>query len=217
MKKYLPILLVLTGFLVIFLAYFPILKDEIRYQLDEVLGSSYKISTGKTQPDSEESVFASLLGSPVKVLTPVNEDFSVIIEKIGVNAPVVRDVPVSMENAYKKALRFGVAHSLLSPYPSDEAGNVYLFAHATTNFWDLGKYATIFNLLRKLEKGDLVHLYYEGKTYEYEVISKEVLPGWNTYSLTRPVIEPILTLQTCDPPGTTLNRLVVTSRLVRIY
>ncbi|EKE00377.1 MAG: hypothetical protein ACD_22C00036G0004, partial [uncultured bacterium] len=32
----------------------------------------------------------------------------------------------------------------------------------------------------------------------------------------RPVIEPILTLQTCDPPGTTINRLIVTAKLEKV-
>jgi sortase (surface protein transpeptidase) len=47
-------------------------------------------------------------------------------------------------------------------------------------------------------------------------VSKELLKGWDTFPLTRTTIEPILTLQTCDPPGTTLNRLVVTAKLLEV-
>ena len=50
----------------------------------------------------------------------------------------------------------------------------------------------------------------------YEVVNKEIVKGWNTNPLTRPTIEPILTLQTCDPPGTTINRYVVTAKLVEV-
>ena len=83
--------------------------------------------------------------------------------------------------------------------------------------WRLGKYSNVFNLLRKLHAGDRVNVFFEGKEYEYEVLNNEVMPGWNTYPITRPVIEPTLTLQTCDPPGTTLNRLVVTAKLLSVY
>jgi len=103
----------------------------------------------------------------------------------------------------------------VSDYPSEKPGNVYLFAHASIDFWRLGRYATVFNLLRKMEKGDKVHVFYKGDDYIYEVINKEVQKGFNTFPLTRTTIEPILTLQTCDPPGTTLNRLIVTAKLIK--
>ena len=74
----------------------------------------------------------------------------------------------------------------------------------------------ILNLLRKLELGDRIHVFRNNTEFVYHVVNKETLKGWNTYPLTRPVIEPILTLQTCDPPGTTLNRLVVTAKLIEV-
>ena len=92
-----------------------------------------------------------------------------------------------------------------------------MFAHSSINFWRIGKYANIFNLIRKLENKDKINVFYEGKRYEYSVIGKEVVAGFNTYPLTRQVLEPILTLQTCYPPGTTINRLVVTARLEKVY
>jgi len=120
---------------------------------------------------------------------------------------------VSDEKAYKESLKTGIAHASTSDYPSREPGNVYLFAHSSLNFWELGKYAQAFNLLRKLEIGDKVHIFYESGDFEYRVINKEIFKGFNTYPLTRSVIEPLLTLQTCDPPGTTFNRLVITAKL----
>ena len=79
-------------------------------------------------------MFARLLSSkPIRV-KPVNTDFSIVIEKIGVNAPIVADVTVTNEDAYNNALKDGVAHALVSDYPSQEPGNVYLFAHSAINF-----------------------------------------------------------------------------------
>jgi len=51
----------------------------------------------------------------------------------------------------------------------------------------------------------------KGERFDYEVIDKRVVQGFNTLPLVRQTTYPILTMQTCDPPGTTLNRLIVTA------
>lgn len=208
--KMIPNLLVGAGLLLILLAVIPYLRDEAWYMLEQAKGQQFVLS-GSGQKDS---VFARYLTSSPILLTPVNTEFSLVIEKIGVNAPVVADVAVTDESAYNQALEFGVAHAGTSSYPSREPGNVYLFAHTSLDFWKVGKYAQVFNLLRKLEIGDTVHVFYQGEDFAYRVVNREVYRGFNTYALTRPVLEPLLTLQTCDPPGTTLNRLVVTAKLI---
>lgn len=214
----LPTLLILVGVGFISLAYGPIIKDEIWYQWKQFRQQTFTVADTKNNNTAgnfqKDSVFARFISTKPINITPVNTDFSIVIEKIGVNAPVVRDINVTDEKRYLEALKGGVAHSSVSGYPSTKPGNVYLFAHASSNFWQLGQYATVFNLLRKLDVGDRVHVFYEGSVYVYEVINKTTYDGWNTYPLTRAVIEPILTLQTCDPPGTTINRLVVTAKLV---
>lgn len=190
----------------------PIIKDEVWYYVKERLNVKTRLANGENP--GEGSVFSKYLTSQPILIEPVNRDFSIVIEKIGVNAPIVADVPVSDEEAYNESLKSGIAHAAVSDYPSVEPGNVYLFAHSSLDFWKLGKFATVFNLLRKLEVGDLVHVFYEDEEYIYKVVNKEILSGWNTYPITRPVIEPTLTLQTCNPPGTTINRLVVTANLI---
>ena len=211
--KILANLLIALGIVFLILAYGPLVKDEAWYYLKNLKSQKYLINSNDAQKDSP---FARFISTRPIIIVPVNTDFSMVIEEIGVNAPVVADVPVIDEKAYNEALKNGVAHAASSDYPSDKPGNMYLFAHSSINFWELGKYATTFNLLRKLNFGDRVHIFYKSKTYVYSVVNKEVLKGWNTYPLTRPVIEPILTIQTCDPPGTTLNRLVVTAKLIEV-
>lgn len=207
-------ILTMFGVIFILLAFGPVLRSEVWYQLKVFKDQEYSLFA--KEDSVADSVFSRYLSSNPVLLDPVNREFALVIEKIGVNAPVVTDVSVTSEEAYKEALKSGVAHASVSEYPSQEPGNVYIFAHASTDFWDLGKYATVFNLLRKLDVGDKIHLFYEGSDYVYEVVNKEKLQGWNTYPITRPVIEPTLTLQTCDPPGTTLNRLVVTAVLKEV-
>lgn len=202
----------------------PFFYQEATYYFSKVKSQRFVLFSNeddKTKSPSDislkkDSPFARLLSTRPIVLTPVNTDFSLVIEKIGVNVPVVKDVRVSDKNSYMNALEKGVAHAVVSDYPSTEPGNVYIFAHASLNFWHLGKYATVFNLLRHLDINDTIHVFYEGRHFVYKVIGKERYKGFNTYPITRPVLEPLLTLQTCDPPGTTLNRLVITAKLVEV-
>lgn len=210
--RFFPNLFIIIGLLLVFLSVVPYFRDEVWYLLKQSKGQVFVIG-GSGQKDS---VFARYLTSIPISVEPVDRNFGIVIEKIGVNAPIIADVAVTEESAYKEALKHGIAHAGTSSYPSDQPGNVYLFAHSSLNFWNLGKYAQVFNLLRKLETGDKVHIFYEEKDYVYKVINKEVQKGFNTYALIRPVIEPLLTLQTCDPPGTTLNRLVITAKLIEV-
>ena len=206
--------MIAAGFLLIWLSFGAILKDEAWFFLKEARGQELSLFN-RSEDSVEDSVFARFLTSRPIFIEPVNKDFSIVIERIGVNAPIVADVSVTDEKAYNEALKTGIAHASTSKYPSNNPGNVYLFAHASINFWRLGKYANIFNLVRKLDLGDRIHIFYKGEPYIYEVVNKETMKGWNTYPITRSVVEPILTLQTCDPPGTTLNRMVVTAKLIK--
>lgn len=209
-------LLIAAGFVLIGLSFGPVIIDEIWYKLKQIKDQSYKISHDASDEAVEDSVFARFLSTRPISIEPINKDFSIVIEKIGVNAPIVADVSVADEKAYLEALYGGVAHSITSKYPSENSGNTYLFAHASVDFWKMGKYSKVFNLLRKLEYGDRIHVFYKKKTYVYKVTNKEIYEGWDTYPISRSVVEPVLTLQTCDPPGTTRNRLVVTSTLIEV-
>ncbi len=207
--------LILGGFVILGYTYLPIIGGEVWYQIMKLRKMTYTLTAKTVQKPDNVSVFSQYLKSGPLPLQPVNSDFSIAIEKIGVSAPVVKNVSVTDENEYMKSLDNGVAHAVGTALPG-EKGNVYIFAHSSLGFFRFSKYAAVFNLLRKLDKGDQVHLFYQNKDYIYEVLGKEVVSGWNTYSLTRTVLEPTLTLQTCDPPGTTFNRLVVTSRLIKV-
>jgi LPXTG-site transpeptidase (sortase) family protein len=205
--------MVAIGFFLVYMSFGPIVRDEAWFYLKELKGQKISLFPGKGDV-VKDSVFARFLSTRPILIEPVNKDFSLVIERIGVNAPIVADVSVADQSAYNNALKEGIAHAASSNYPSTRPGNVYLFAHSSINFWRLGKYANVFNLLGKLDYGDRIHVFYKGDDYVYAVVNKEVIKGWNTYPITRPVLEPVLTLQTCDPPGTTLNRLVVTAKLI---
>lgn len=219
-RKILGNFLVIAGFTFVILGFGPVVYDEFSYYLRKTTGTKYVINesriTGSVDTIVPSSLFSSLLASNSIDLVPVNTKFSLVIEKIGLNVPIVENVSVLNEQEYLKALKDGIAHASVSNYPSQLPGNTYLFAHSSLDFWRLGKYAKAFNLLNKLEIGDKIHVFYDNRDYVYEVVNSEILAGWNIHPLDRKVLSPVLTLQTCDPPGTTLNRLVVTAKLVNV-
>ena len=145
---------------------------------------------------------------PVEILTPVDPNFSIIIPKIGANAKVQSNIDASNQKIYLDALNKGVAHTLGTAFPG-EGGHIFLFAHSTDYFWNVGAYNAIFYLLYKLEKNDEVDLFYKGQRYVYKVIGQEVVDPSQVQYLTRKTNREFLTLQTCWPPGTTLKRLLV--------
>ena len=179
--------------------YAPIFYSEIRF----ILESKKDVEQIVFSDNTEEPDFENI--SPVK---PVDENFSIIISAINVNAPIVEDVSMINKNEYTNALRYGVAHAKDTALPG-EKGNTFLFAHSSLNFWQLGPFATVFNLLRETRQGDVVTMYYKGKPYEYKITKKYIVNGWNTEPFDVEYDKPTLTLVTCDPPGSTVNRLVV--------
>jgi len=204
--------LIIAGAILVVYAFTPFILEEGWYRFLQFRHRTYVLDINESN-ESTQSVFGKLISNRNLTIEPINRDFSLVIEKIGLNAPVVMGVSVTDPKKYNEALKDGIAHAITSDLPSTDPSNVYLFAHTSFNFWGINKYATTFNLLRKMNTGDEINIFYRNKRYVYEVVNKEIMTGWNTYPLTRPVLEPILTMQTCDPPGTTFNRLVVTAKL----
>lgn len=133
----------------------------------------------------------------------------VIIPKINVEIPVDYGLTSMSEDVVQQGLENGVVH-----YPSTvkpgEAGNAAFFGHSSNNIFNPGKYKFAFVLLSNLQPGDMFYLTYNKKVYAYKVFDKKVVNPDETWIL-NPVEGKTATaaLITCDPPGTTLHRLVV--------
>lgn len=204
-------LLIALGIGIAVFTYAPIIYSEIKYSLSpkeniEPVNSTQNTSTEAEPEDDTDS-------ENIALLQPVDVDFSIVIPKIEVNTPVVEDVSVLDQAEYMEALKEGAAHARGTALPG-EKGNMFVFAHSSLNFWQLGPYATVFNLLNKLEEGDLITVFYEGKAYTYQVFENEVIPGWNTEPFYEEYDDAVITLVTCDPPGSTLNRRIVKAKLI---
>lgn len=132
----------------------------------------------------------------------------VIIPKINVEIPVVYDAPDIQEATIQAALERGVVHYPTTPMPGQQ-GNVAIFGHSSNNILNPGAYKFAFVLLNRLEEGDTFMLTKDGKRYVYRVYKKQVVKPTDIAVLNTQDRPSTATLITCDPPGTTINRLVV--------
>lgn len=217
--KYSPHIFLIIGITLISLTYFRSFWREVSYNYDLFFGRIYKVETSRnvntSQKDNEFHNIKS--SSKITLIKPVNTDFSIVIEKLDVNAPIVKDVSVINKSDYLEALKKGVAHASFSGYPDGENSSVYLFAHSSNNFWELGEYSSVFNLLYKLNPKDEINIFYNNKRYLYSVENKILINDFKVDETIYETLGPTLTLQTCYPTGTSLYRLVIRSTLIGVY
>jgi len=167
----------------------------------------------KPLPQAIPTKFNPLIAPDGSEIVPVDREFGIVIPKIGVNAAVIPGVNPLKEAEYGEALKQGVAHASTSFFPGEE-GVVYLFSHSTNYEWFTKDLNAIFYLLKNLEAGDLIVLAYKGGLYTYTLTEKRIVkPSEISY------LQPIsgdrkLILQTCWPPGSTLERLLLIADLV---
>ncbi len=220
------ILRTIGNFLVLFaifgvLATFgPSLYFEIHYKIAQARGVQYSApdeTTGfgellkKTNPDKiADGGFAKLLSGPKEqILIPKDTDFSILIPKIGASSKVYPNVDPSNEDEFLTVLQKGIAHAQGTLFPGMK-GNIYLFAHSTDNFWDVGRYNAVFYLLKDLTVGDDVVVYFENQRHNYIVKEAKVVDASEVSYITKSNTgKEVLILQTCWPPGTTWKRLIV--------
>ena len=211
-----------AGFIFIF---GPLAQAEVKYRVDKVRGIKRTVPrmTTSAQPPAEElsspsppagePVSFSNITSSENTIIPVSTEYGIVIERINANAKIVPGVNPANEKEYVAALAHGVAEALGST-PPGEPGNLYLFSHSTDAPWNIVRFNAIFYLLRELEVGDRVLIFYKNRRYDYVVIDKTIAEPNDVSYLTNRYNDPVLTLQTCDPPGTLWKRLVVRAKLV---
>lgn len=121
---------------------------------------------------------------------------------------------VVVEGITGNALRAGVGHYPTSALPGDPTGNVAIAGHRTG-------FGEPFRYLDRMKEGDEIWLETPVGRYKYVVTGPfdghgnpwiTTADDWSVVTMTP---EPSLTLTTCDPPGTSTNRLIVRARLAQ--
>ncbi len=195
--------LIISGLIIIFLIFGPVIIEEIRYLSYQWGGVNFSLDVDPRFPESG-----------LRRIAPVDEEFGIVIEEINLNAEIFPEIDANDPEKFLPILRKGVAHAKGSAYP-DEEGNVFLFGHSTDAFYNVAHYNAVFFLIGKLENGDLINIFFKDKRYQYEVIDKVVVDQEEISSyLEKFKGQKTVTLQTCYPPGTTLRRLLVIGKAV---
>jgi sortase A len=144
----------------------------------------------------------------------VGSEPKLIIPKINLEVPVVYDEPSIDESAVQRSLERGVLHYGTTPNPGEQ-GHGVVFGHSSNNILNSGKYKFAFVLLKRLEPGDTFYIQKDGKRYVYRVYDKQIVKPTDVSVLqNRAGKTATFSLITCDPPGTSLNRLVVTGEQI---
>ena len=143
----------------------------------------------------------------------------IIIPKIGKNIPLVdvdHDADASyseMHNIFMEELKKGVVRYPGTARPG-EVGNAFIFGHSSNYPWVKSEYNDVFALLDNLENGDEIIVFYDQKKYVYHVTDRAtVKPGDTKVLSSRDTTKKELSLMTCWPVGTALERLIIFAEL----
>lgn len=141
-------------------------------------------------------------------------DPQVIIPKINVQIPTDYSQTTTDEPTIETALENGIVHYPTTTLPGQQ-GNAAYFGHSSNNIFNKGKYKFAFVLLHLLVPGDTFYLSYNNKIYVYKVITRTVVDPSEVGVLNAvPGQTATATLITCDPPGTSLKRLIVVGQQI---
>ncbi|HCS78864.1 TPA: hypothetical protein DIV55_03905 [Patescibacteria group bacterium] len=206
-------LLMCLGTLGFLLTYGPLIQVELGYRLSRAVEPAPVVdSTREVTSEVSKGGFATLVDEKLIGEIPGVPDpqFSLIIPKIHAKSKIIANVNPADETSYLESLKTGVAHAAGTGLPGTDQ-TIYLFAHSTESPLNVVRFNAVFYLLRELEKEDEVQIYYQGVKHRYFVTRKVIVDPTDT-SYLAPVNseqKERLILQTCWPPGTRLQRLLV--------
>ncbi len=143
----------------------------------------------------------------------VSKEPKIVIPKINLEVPVVYGLNTTEEKAIQDGLEDGVVHYSSTPEPG-QIGNVVIVGHSSNNILNSGKYKFAFVLLKRLETGDTFFVEKDGVRYTYKVYEKKIVAPTDISVLGPATRENSITLITCDPPGTSINRLIVVAEQI---
>lgn len=189
--------------------YAPLIQEEFSFY-----------SRGGKAPESFQSLLDKARASDTAATQQeaakfgVNSYFSLVIPKLDAKENIIANVDAADEKSYIPALEEGIAHAAGTYFPG-QGKRIYLFSHSTTNnAFNFARYNAVFYLLKNLEVGDEIVVFFADKKYVYKVTKKIVAAADDTSWLKETGTEEELVLQTCDPPGTTWKRLLVIAKPV---
>lgn len=150
---------------------------------------------------------------------PLPDQANLVIDNIGVNAPIMFGGSTNTDAIYKR-LENGVVHYSTTVKPGAKSqGLSILLGHSSAYPWYRGNYGSVFALLNKLKPGDRFYIQYaDGRIFVYQVKQSIVFNPFDASDVRLNDIEkdpkPSLVLVSCWPVGTNYRRIAVHAELV---
>ncbi len=147
---------------------------------------------------------------------PLSDHATLVIDSIGVKAPIVFNVPNDNDLIYKR-LEEGVVHYSNTAKPG-LPGVAIILGHSSAYPWYKGDYGAVFALLSKLNVGDRFYIQYDdNRTFVYEMKQSLIFnPFVNDDRLTALENAPgsTILLISCYPVGTNFKRIALQAEVV---
>jgi len=197
-----------TGFIIFVLLNFPAYLNQVKwlYFVDYLGENLPNVNINLSSPTATPNDKLTLPN--LQMYSKDKSENLLLIGKINVSSPIIYDVE---ESDIIEKLKDGVAHYKGTATPG-KGGNIFIVGHSSNYFWVKSDYNQVFSLLDKLNVGDRIEIKKDGKSYYYDVFqTKEISP--EDVDVLQSSTKEILTLMTCWPVGTSLNRLIVQAEL----
>ncbi|MBI2063784.1 MAG: sortase [Candidatus Yanofskybacteria bacterium] len=195
-------------FLVSFVLIFAVLNGRFLYA-----NVNYWLGSGTAPIYNQPSPSPSLT---IAEKTPLPDRATLIIEKLGISAPLVFGVNSDNDTIFKN-LENGVVHYSNTPKPGLDGVSIIL-GHSSAYPWYKGAYGSVFALLGKLQPGDKFSVRYaDGRTFNFAIKQSVVFsPFADDSRLTQIEKTPgtSLVLVSCWPVGTNYKRIAVQAELI---
>lgn len=173
-------------------------------QASSVLGA-LNIFSNNLRDYTEASLWFPSVSKGVNLSALTVKSYNLSIPKLNINNA---KVTVGGEDLSKSLIHY-VPKSLPGEY-----GNVVIFGHSTLpQLYNPKDYKTIFTYLPSLDKGDIIKIKMNDAEYEYQVYDMFVINPDEISVLDQQKDGSYLTLITCVPPGTWLQRFVIKAKL----
>lgn len=185
-------------------------QQEIIEKSQETKKSQHSLKTLLSESNTTDNAFDI-------DITPYEN--KIVIPKIGKNIPLLDIKPrvVSgqdeLNDIFMEELQNGVIRYPGSVKPGKD-GNTFIFGHSSNFPWIKWDYNDVFALLDKVVFDDYIYVYYDQKKFTYKIREKKVVKPGDVSVLKRNKGKNEITLMTCWPIWTTLNRLLVVWELV---
>jgi sortase A len=177
-------------------------------QFNSIIAAEFKYYVS---PGTSTDVGGSIIVDPASAT--VSSSPEIIIPKIDVDVPVVYGVTSYDNTTIEDNLENGVVHYGTTALPG-QVGNDVIVGHSSNEVYAPGNYKFAFVLLGDLDNGDIIMLNYQGTRYVYQVFNKAVVKPTDFSLVDTNPTSPVLTLITCTPPGTSLDRMVIQAKQI---